>query len=260
MAAGRSRFELTEAPSPRKIARALSGGFWPRSALLSGVCSLLACVLIMHISGTSLVAGLVDMLRVHLERVRWPSDRHQIIAAMELGRVLAGFSVLALAPVVAGLFVTTLQVGFRFRIQQLAPDLGRLNPAKGLQRALSIRSYLRYATRLCLGLALLGLSIGWLWAGLEGLSGTGGSSPERLAGQFGQVLLRMATRLAIALGLVAVAEYLYGCWTWWSELRMSRAERQAELRDTEGDRLTRFRRRQRQFERAASRAGRQLRR
>lgn len=256
MAERRDRLELTQAPSPRKIARALRRGFWPRSHGLSAACGVLVWVIVLQVAGLSLVTGLIDLIRADLGSVRWPHESagSQTLGQSELGPILPGLGLIVMTPAAAALLASAAQIGIRFNISTLAPDFGRLSPIRGLSRFLSVGACLGYMARLILGVTLLCISLWWLWVELAELNLPVGHSPEQLAGQVGGAVLGMATKLAMALVWVGLTAYLLAWWQWWRQMRMSRPEREAELRDTEGNRLSRSRRRERQREMASRRS------
>ena len=157
--------------------------------------------------------------------------------------VLLGFLPLAGVVLAAAAGAGLFQVGFLFTAEPLMPDLGRLDPAAGLARLVSLRGLVRLVAGL-LKLALVGIIVfGTIWAERGTLVGLSAGGLEQIPGVSADLMQSLTLRAALALLALSVADYGFQRWQYERDLRMSKREVREELRRYEGDPRIRERRR-----------------
>lgn len=230
-------------PTPRRIQEARERGVVPRSRLLSAAVGLSAVV-----AATALGApGFVRAWRASVTAL-WAGP-------FEPGRAwsLVSLGVSALAPVlgaavlgalVAGLF----QVGPLLAPGALRPDLARLSPAEGWRRVRD--GALGRVAPFGLGLVLIAIGAGVLYAALADTLGRTAVAPAQALDAGGVVLGALAWRAAGVLLVAGALAWTYARWRWWQGLRMSRRDRLEEQRRTSGDPQARRRRARERRQRA----------
>jgi flagellar biosynthetic protein FlhB len=153
-------------------------------------------------------------------------------------------------PVLGGIIVMAVvvnlaQVGLNFHAQRLAPNLGALNPLKGLGRLLGQG---RGAFQLVMNLMKL------LLVALVGYSAVRGRMEQIVSVQQlsflqvfalgAQIIYSIALRIGVLLLLLAIVDYIFQRWRIERELRMSKQEVKEEMKRMDGDPLIKSRRRQ----------------
>ena len=250
MANDQDEVERTEAASPRWVAHARERGVWPRSAELTVACSVLAAILLFRFATGPLTDSFLEVLRHGLGTTDISSSggRIEFHWTAELGRPFLMAVPFLLVPAIAATVVCVGQVGFRFQPENLAPDLTRFDMTQNLARAFSGRSLAELLVATAKWTILLGVSAWWIWSDLVQNPASGGGDMESIAQFSSGTFLRVATKVAVALVIIGCADYTRAWWTHHQQIRMSRAELTAELREQEGDPVLRRRRRQRQMD------------
>lgn len=174
------------------------------------------------------------------------------LVVLPVGRALAlGMLPLMGAALLAGLAVNLGQVGLLFTSAPLSPDLGRLDPVRGLGRLFSRRSLVELLKGI-LKVAILGYVCYLTISSQRDLLATLpllplGESLRLAAG----VAYRMVLWAGGGLVTLAVTDWFYQRWEYEVSLRMSRQELKEEYRQMEGnpELRARIRRRQREISR-----------
>jgi len=245
--------EKTERPTPRRREKARRRGQVARSQELSST-AVLVVVLVglllllpeMHRTLSAYLMRLLADLRVELtvERV------------IVLGRQAAGVTLGTVGPVLAlsalaAVAANIAQVGFLITPEALAPKLDRLDPVAGLRRIFSRRALfelLKAAGKIIVVGAVMYFSVRGELIELRSLTG----APLGVSiNEVGRLVWAVVYRAALALILIALADYWYQRIEYESRLRMTKQEVKDELKEVEGDpRLrSRLRERQREFAR-----------
>jgi flagellar biosynthesis protein FlhB len=150
----------------------------------------------------------------------------------ELAKVLLPiFGLFLLLSILADLF----QFGFLFLPDKLAPDISRLDPLKGLGRIFSLANLVR----LVLGLGKLAVVSAVAYFSLRGKSqeilGLAGLALPQIATYLFDILLWTSLKIAVALLILALLDYLYQWWRHEQDLRMTPQEVREEMRNLQGD-------------------------
>jgi flagellar biosynthetic protein FlhB len=250
MSAKREEVDRTEPASPRWAAHAREHGPWPRSRPLITACTVLAGVLAIRAFAPSLATSLQSMLSTSLRHgIAFDNLANPVTSRGLYPWTFWHFVPLLLVPAATAALVGFVQAGFRFRFDRLCPSLDRFSVGTNLRPILcgtSAKTSM-FATAQWLGVLTLGV---WWWSReiLPARNAGLPLSPPSVAPN-AMTLLQLITNVACLLVVVGLIDYFRAWFVHLGQMRMSRAELAAELRETEGDPIVRRRRRQKQMSR-----------
>ena len=248
--------ERTEQASPKRLEDARKRGQFARSVELPGAAALLFGALVLRLFGPTLWSNLTTLLRHDLAQIS-RTDLTARDAVNLLGQSIWD-AALAVAPILAligatGVGVGLLQSGFNLSLKALAPKPERLNPMQGLKRLASGPTFFEMA-KMIFRLAIMGWVafsvVSGLTAELAALAAGGIADAPAVLGDMAQTLI---VRVALASGVLALADYGYQRWHFTRELRMTRQEVRDEQRQMDGDPQIKARIRRLQRQRAKNR-------
>jgi type III secretion protein U len=222
--------EKTERPSPKRLRDARRKGQIPRSRLLSASAATLGGLL-----------GFTAFAPEGFEHLMgWTSRlllQQQASGAWEEGLwMLARLSGPALGgALIASLGVSVAMVGFELNPEHVAPKLERINPAAGLKRLFSLRSWVDVAK----ALVVMGVVAAVSWSevaeiGPEALRAVWLDGSVGLGLLVGR-LMPLVTHLAWVLLLLGVGDYALARRRHLKDLMMTREEVKREHKESEGD-------------------------
>ena len=251
-----STLDKTEPASPRKREEARAEGQVSRSADLTAAVVLLGGLFLLQYTGDRILSGFLEVTRQCLgQGAPGELDPSRMMPTLR-GAVDVGAAVVL--PVMLGLTVLALlaclgQVGVLLTFKPLRPKLDKLDPINGFRRMFSARS----AVHLVLGLAKMGLLSLVAWSTVRNRVDVLAQIPAMafptIVGLTCELVFTLGLRLAIALLVLAVIDYIYQRRKFESDLRMTKEEVRQELRNMEGDQKIKGRRRQIQFQMAMQR-------
>jgi flagellar biosynthesis protein FlhB len=231
--------ERTEAATPRRLAQLRSDGRAPRSQELGSTIGLLAGLVIIQMTATSVGTRLEGILTGSLSDLNPPAQGDLLWAQQVLGRAGAAW-LLSVGPLLVVLPVLGLGIGFAqgsiFSFKSLFKGFSNLNPLTGFKRLISIQSLVG------LGRALIKVGlVGWVtWRGLQQslerlpqIEGT--ANPRVLAAFIGHSIMDVAMPAAEVLLVLAIADYAYQRWNFARSARMTKQEVKDEHKQQEGD-------------------------
>jgi flagellar biosynthetic protein FlhB len=139
------------------------------------------------------------------------------------------------ATVMAGLLAGGLQNRFRTASEALEVNWGRLNPAEGLKRVFSMRS----ATPTLIGVVKLSVIIALVYGVVKSVLTDpifhSSVDVARIASFMAESSFRLVLRVAMALLILASADYGYQVWRTNRDLMMTKEEVKEENKNTEGN-------------------------
>jgi flagellar biosynthetic protein FlhB len=228
--------EKTEAPTPRKIARAREQGDVAVSAPFSQAVAFVVALLMAR----GALAALAEQTTLAWRRACSTDGAHAaLVSAGAIGGELAA-AVLAIAvPVLLATAATSavatfVQTGAMFAPARVLPDLSRLDLIGGI-RGLFRGQRLWSVGHACISAVLLGwFAFRALEIHAAPLAHSVGRIGESItvAGRAAEYLGRWATAIGLALGL---GDLLVSRGAWRSRLKMSKVEVKREARESEGD-------------------------
>jgi flagellar biosynthetic protein FlhB len=171
-------------------------------------------------------------------------------AIMTIAKMLAPFALIVLA---AALFINFAQVGFLISGESLTPKFDRINPAKGISRLISKRTVVSFIQSM-FKIIVVGYVLYITIKGeKERILGLAGLPIKSAIAEISAVIFKMGIRSAILLFILAASDYAYQRWEYERSLRMTKQEVKEEMKQAEGDPLTKSRVRSIQREMAARR-------
>jgi flagellar biosynthetic protein FlhB len=161
--------------------------------------------------------------------------------------IQAGITVATLSfPVVAGILVmgsgaSLLQTGLLWRAKAVQPDVGRINPVKGLSRLVSLRSVMELVKGLLKIAVVTGAGLWVARYDVLQIPGLIGFDMGTVLQVTGSLSLKISLAVAGAIAVLAGLDYFYQRYEWERSLRMSKQEVKEEHKATEGDPLIKSR-------------------
>lgn len=243
--------EKTEPATPRKRQEAREQGTVARSQDLVTALVLLVAFLVVYFTSDLMLDQFSGVSLRSFTALG--SERLDFEQSIEIGVACLWFILVFILPLAAGvmaiaLAVNVAQVGFLVSTKSLSPDIGRVNPWKGLTRITSKRGLMRFVQGL-FKLVIVGIV---LWTGYLELV-DGASAPNLFAvihtDLRGAISLFLATvfslgaRATAALLILALIDLAYQRWQHSQDLMMTKQEIREEMRRMEGDPKLKERRR-----------------
>jgi flagellar biosynthetic protein FlhB len=228
----------TEPPTERRRQRAREEGQVAVSQELTAAVLLLAGVLVLVYLAPSLAGQLLHGLSEAVESCRlhpWDQESLSQYCAGQAWNLLGGVGMLLGVTALIGLAVHLAQTGMLFVPSLVRWDPERISPVLGLTRLFSWRGVWR--SLLACGKVLVLAAIGW-WVvrGRLGQMASWAELPLVLAvAEIWSLALRLSLYAALAMLVLALADYAWQRWQYERQLMMTRWELKEELRQDEGD-------------------------
>lgn len=229
--------DKTERPTPKRIRDARKKGEVPRSRELGSFVVVAGGVLMLMSLSGKLAAGAADWMRraltPDLASLAQPADLlHQF------GSIMAGGFALVLplfaVGFLAGLAAPLLLGGWNFSAEALKPDIGRVNPVKGLGRVFSAQGLIELGKAI-LKAGLLGATAAtYLSLNLDRLMALGREPVASAMAHGLQLGLGCLLWMAGGLLLIAAVDTPAQLWTYTRKLRMTKQEVKQEFKEAEG--------------------------
>lgn len=248
--------EKTEDPTPERIKKSREEGQVPRSRELTTLAMLLVGWGLMAIGGSQLARKLQQLMHNGLafDRLLVRDPQHMLDQAASL----LGIAMLALLPLVGGLYLTALTApaiigGLNFSGKAIKFNPKKLNPLSGLKRLFSsqmlsemVKAILKVLLAATGGGLFLMLNKSQLIALMF--------EPLNMAlNDISQLLMLCMLIIVLSLIPMVIFDVVYQLWSNWKKLRMSRQDVKDEFKKQEGDPLLKGRIRQLQRQMAQQR-------
>ncbi len=229
----------TEEPTEKKIHDAIEQGRTPVSrdvaTAFGFLAFLLALTYVVDIVAPAFFRALYLLLSIAGELpLRSGADAVRYIEAvdMEIGRFLAPILTLF---VVFGLAAASLQGAPQVVFARITPDVSRISPSAGWSRVFGVAGLIE-ALKAIIKIAVIGGAIVFIGVSeqttlINAMRLEPGAAPILLL----QLSIRLTSVVAIATGLLALADYFWVRSKWRRDLRMTREEVKEEFRQAEGD-------------------------
>lgn len=154
-------------------------------------------------------------------------------------------------PIMISVYITAamvelLQVGILFTTKTLKPDLNKINPIKGFKRILSLKSVVELVKGFVKTLLIGWIAYTVLRDNMAHIIATIREPPVLSFALTGDLVLKIAKKVAGAMIVVACIDYFYQRWEFEKSLRMSKQEVKDEYKQTEGDPHVKAKQRQKQ--------------
>jgi flagellar biosynthetic protein FlhB len=240
--------DKTEAPTPRRRQEAREQGQIARSQDLSSAALLVGAMVLLKAFGDDVVAALRALMAEGLS-ARTMAE-HAPTAALDPFRAPLAEVAKSLAPLLVGaallvVAVNLAQVGWAFNFKRLQPNLGALNPLKGVARLFGKG---RSPAQAVMGALKLVLVTVVAYSALHGRLAEVVRAQQldyvQILGLGAGLVYSIGLRVGIVLLVLAVVDYALQRYRIEKQLKMTKQEVKEEMRRMEGDPKIKQRRRQ----------------
>src|SRR3990172_5566111 len=239
--------EKTEQPTEHRRSDARQKGNVARSVDLNAAGLMLAAALAISTFGPPLTQSLAELMHASLKSAGVVQLNREVLLSRfwDLAKFLAIHVLpILLAMAAAAMALNLVQVGFLLAPEVLQPQLSRINPLDGAKRLLSIRALVRLAVSLGKLVVVATVATLSIYSLLPGLVGLLESTVGPIFSRIQESVVRLAFQISSALVALALLDYLFQRWKLEQDLKMTKHELREELKQMEGDPLTRQRRRE----------------
>lgn len=238
------RGEKTEAPTPRRRQEAREQGQVARSQDLPSAVLLLGTVVSLRVLAPHILSTLLETYTSLLGSDAAKSQ--EVIQLLPL--VLKSMAMVTLPILLLGVFFVTAanlaQVGWMISTDPLMPDINRLNPVTGFSRLFDMKAVVRLGLGILKMAAVAIIAVVTVWQMRHGIIYSAHMGVGVLMSYSGGVIYTLCLRLALALLVLAIADYAWQRWQHEQDLKMTKEETKEEFRRMEGDPMLKHRRRQ----------------
>ena len=251
--------EKTHDPTPRRREQAREEGNVAKSQDLASALILLAAVVLLMTQGKGICTEIYSFTEENLsgETFLYVADQNDLVSYF-IAAVLhftKHLSIFFLSLVAAAVLVNLAQVGFLWLPNKLAFNPSHLDPIKGFGRIFSMQSVMRLLMgivkiTICSMVAFFAVA-----KDIDQILGLIELSDGQISGFLFQTILWVALKMAVALVILAILDYMYQKWKYENDLKMTTEEIREEMKNTLGNPEIMQRRRQIQREMAQQRMG-----
>jgi len=230
--------EKTEQPTQRRLEDAIKRGQTPRSAEVQTVFVLFGGVAALTFCGREtwhLFVNTEVQTFGHLYNTHVTVDSLQGYGVVGALLVLKCAGPFVLITLLAGLLAGAIQNRFQTASEVLTPNWNRVNPVEGFKRLFSNQTLVPTLIGLVKFVVVISLTYTEIRSILLDPIFTTAVSVSRLAEFLGQTGLGILTRVALAMVVIAVADYGYQFWKVGRDLMMTKDELKEEAKNTEGN-------------------------
>jgi len=233
--------ERTHEPTAMRLAEARKRGNVPRSGDLTAAAAAMAALIVLGLGARGMLDSLTSMTATMLDgrssAAAWVNPAAENVGASATAAArpviaYAGGLMAAMAALVA--LAAFAQVGPVWASERVAADWSRVSWSGGWQRMMSSRTLVRVLFAVLKIAAVCGSA--WLVARpmLEAIAATPRLDAWSLAGQAGQMTLKVMFYAGVSLLALGMAEYLYQRRQHRSDLMMTRREWIDDMKRAEG--------------------------
>lgn len=248
--------ERTEQPTARRLQEARQRGQVPRSRELNMAAVLIAAAVLLYATrpllGEQTTGLLRDALRITPDRLHDTTDIVGAFGSVGLAAVET-FAPLLVCLVIAAIGGGIAIGGWAPSAHPLKPDLGKLNPVKGLKRVFGLRGLVEVGKSLAKALVVGGVGLGYIAFSSEGLFRLSATPVDLALGDATRLIATTFLICSLSLIVIALVDVPFQVWQHRKQLRMTLQEVKDELKETDGRPEVKSRIRQMQQEAAGKR-------
>src|SRR4051794_24165781 len=240
--------DKTEAPTPRRRQEAREQGNIPRSQDLTAAALIVGSMVLLSWYGPGLVRALRDVTQELLgseSLSTFETDDTFTRLLWSLFKVAGAMAPLLVGAALLAIVVNIMQVGFSLHPKRLQPNLGALNPFKGIGRIFGKgKGPVQFGLTLAKLVALSAAAWSAVRDRMAQIVAVQQLEFVQIFGLGAQMIYSIGIRIGIVLLVIALVEYVYQRWKIEQELKMTKQEVKDEMRRMEGDPQIKQRRRQ----------------
>ncbi|MDO7905817.1 flagellar biosynthesis protein FlhB [Paenibacillus sp. JX-17] len=241
--------EKTEKATPKKRQDARKKGQIAKSAEFPGAAVLLVALLCLLMFGGYYKEHIVRLFTdIFINRLTMDVTPYNVLTML---RDYVINILLLLAPVFAGAFLIAIvtnymQVGFLLVGEGLKPKFSKINPIKGFKNIFSMRSLVEFLKSI-FKMTIIGyLVYSTLWGARGNLARLSEMTGDQIMSYTAGLTISLGVKIAAALLVLAVLDYMYQRFEHEKNLRMSKQDIKDEYKKMEGDPLIKGKIRERQ--------------
>jgi flagellar biosynthetic protein FlhB len=251
-----SDVEKTEPASSRRLEQAREEGQVPRSREIGAFLILVVSAGAFWFVGPWMMQRTTSIVRRGLTLDESLLGQPEVMlgrfAELSLDALLS-FAPLLLALVVAALVSPFFLGSWNFSLKALSPDVGRLDPIKGLSRLVSWSGLVELVKAIAKVLLVGGVAVWILWSERNDVFALFGQSIELGLASAGHLISRSFLVIVMAMLLIVALDVPFQLWQYHDKLKMSKEEVKQESKEMEGNPQIKGRIRQLQREAARKR-------
>ena len=239
--------DKTEVPTAKRRQEARDQGNIARSHDLTSAVLLLGFLMLMQSYGSNLIKALKSVVAYYLSSESLgqtsPTNISQNVAQAILP-IGAAMAPILIGGALLAIVINLIQVGLHFNGKRLQPNLGALNPIRGLGKIFQGPGLVMLVMNV-LKMSLISY-VAWtaVQDRLAEIILIQNLSFVQVFGLGGQIIYSIALRVGIVLLILALLDYFYQRFRVEKQLKMSKQEIREEMRSMEGDPKVKQRRRQ----------------
>jgi len=127
------------------------------------------------------------------------------------------------------------QVGILFLPNKLGFDFSRISPWAGVKRLVAMQNFVRFAQGIFKLIVAATVAVWSLWSEWASVLGATGLSPGQMAVFLVNITFWTCMKIAGALLVLAMIDYMYQWWKHEQDLKMTTEEVREEMKSTQGD-------------------------
>jgi len=242
--------DKTEQATPKRLEQAYNKGQFARSAEVQTAFVLMAALVALTFSGGEMWRLLANSQAEMLSHLH---DTPLVVDVMQ-GYAVRGALVLGscvwpvlVATMLAGLLAGGIQTRFRTSPEALELNWERMNPVEGFRRVFSMRSAVPTGINILKITVIISLTYGVIRSILDDPIFHASVNVARIAGFMADSSFRIITRVAMALVVLAAADYGYQFWRTNQDMKMTKEEVKEETKNSEGNPQVKTQRRRKQI-------------
>ncbi len=238
--------DKTEPATARRRDEARESGQMPKSQDLTSAALLLFGMVAISLTSTNFINGLAGLMRALLGNQFYGDNADVLGNSMRISlpvmvRILSPILITVLG---VSLITTYMQVGFRITTKPLMPNLAKLNPVQGFGRLFGGQNWFQLAMNLFKMILVAVIAYNRFNLHLpEVVSLSAVDFPANFSIAAG-IIYDLAWRIAVALLILSLVDWIYKKWKFERDIRMSKQEIKDEAKMMEGDQAIKGRRRQ----------------
>jgi flagellar biosynthetic protein FlhB len=255
MAADDDKASKTEAPTQHRLDQARGKGDVAKSQDLPTFMALTAAASVLILGGGTIaqsIAGALLPFLAHPEQFDLSGEGTVEVMRMAIRAAAPGLIVLVVASL-AGVAGNLVQHGFLWAPSKLAPDFNKLNPLTGLKRMFGVDSLVEFLKSVVKIVAIGAVAWWVLRPKADQFSGLSGLQPVQMLPYAVEMIRGLAVSILIALGVVALFDWLWTRHRFTVRMRMSREDIRQETKESDGDPHVKARQRNLRVQRAKRR-------
>lgn len=239
-----SKEERTEKATPKRLEEARKKGQVAKSREVPSALVLLFSLVVFSFLSSWMITRIATMMRGVFNRIASVELQNQYVQSLmvELGKeTSAALMPLMGAIAVAGVAGHLVQAGFLFTGEPLSPNLGKLDPVKGIGRLFSLKSLVEVIKCILKISVVGGVAFLVVRREAEGFPGLMQMNVGQILSFTGTVSLKIGGYICVVLMALAFFDYAFQRWQHGKDLRMTKEEVKQEYKQREGDPMVKAR-------------------